>query len=311
MNSLSSSLKKFLGNKNTVTILGMVLCIVILWLGYNFRINQKVSLTRVPYANQTIQPRTKITNDMVSYMNVPASFLVGSYYRSADSIVGRYSNYNTMIAEGSLFYVDLLIEEKNLPNSSFINIPDGYTVINYKVNMDTTYANSMMPGDNINIYFKGTNDDGTIMFGKFISNVEILDVKDSSGLHVFEDTTEARTPAYMLFALPEDMHLLFRKAIYLASQYNVELMLVPNTQELTEKDAVMVSSEDIQKFINDKTKMVSVDEILSSTKEVTENKDTTTKNNSNSNTKNNTNSTNSNTNNNSNNSNNSNNKTNQ
>ena len=103
------------------------------------------------------------------------------------------------------------------------------------------------------------------MFGKFISNVKILDVKDAEGRHVFENTTEARTPAYMLFALPEDMHLLFRKAIYLENQYDVELILVPKTQELKENDTVMVSSEDIQKFINDKTKMVSVDEILSST----------------------------------------------
>ena len=276
MNNLSSSLKKFLGNKNTVTIIGVVLCIVILWLGYNFRINQKVSLTRVPYANQTIQPRTKITQDMVSYMNVPASFLVGSYYRNADDIVGKYSNYNTMIAEGSLFYADLVIDEKKLPNSSFINIKDGYTVINYKVNMDSTYANSMMPSDLINIYFKANSDDGSIMFGKFLSNVEILDVKDNEGRHVFEKSDEARVPAYMLFALPEDMHLLFRKAVYLSNQYGVQLILVPNTQELTEEDTVMVSSQDIQSFINSKTKMVSVDEILSKTDAAVKNKTATT-----------------------------------
>jgi hypothetical protein len=268
MNNLSNSMKKFLGNKNTITIIGVVLCVGILWVGYNFRINQKVSLTRVPYANQTIQPKTKITSDMISYMNVPAAFLVGSYYKDADSIVGKYSNYNTMIAEGSIFYTDLVIEESKLPNSSFINVKDGYTVINYNVDMNSTYANSMMPNDYINIYFKGTNDDGTIMFGKFLSNVEILDVKDSSGQHVFENTDEARTPAYMLFALPEDMHLLFRKALYLSNQYNVELILVPNTQEINkDEDAVMVSSEDIQNFINNKTQMVSVDEILSSTED--------------------------------------------
>ena len=265
MNNLSSSMKKFVANKNTVTILGVVLCIVILWLGYNFRINQKVSLTKVPYANQTIQPKTKITSDMISYMNVPASVLVGSYYRSADDITGKYSNYNTIIAEGSLFYTDLVIEEKNLPNSSFINVKEGDTVINYNVDMNSTYANSMMPNDYINIYFKGVNDDGNIMFGKFISNVKILDVKDSDGQHVFESTDEARTPAYMMFALPEDMHLLFRKALYLKNEYSVELILVPNTQELTDEDAVMVSSEDIQNFINGKTQMISVDEILSKT----------------------------------------------
>ncbi len=273
MNNLSGSLKKFLGNRNTVTILGVLLCVAVLWVGYNVRINQRVSLTRVPYAQHTIQPKTKITADMVAYMNVPASFLKGSYYKNVDDIVGKYSNYNTMIAEGSIFYTDLLIDEKSLPNSSFINVKKGYTVINYKVDMDSTYANSMMPGEYINIYFKGTNDDNTIMFGKFISNVEILDVKDSAGQHVFDTTEEARIPAYMLFALPEDMHLLFRKAIYLAGQYNVELILVPNTKELTNDDAVMVSSEDIQKFINEKTKMVSVDEILSTTKEVTESKE--------------------------------------
>lgn len=273
MNNLSSSLKKFVSNKNTITIIGVVLCIGLLWFGYNFRINQKVSLTRVPYANQTIQPKTKITSAMVSYMNVPASFLVGSYYNDGNSIVGKYSNYNTIIAEGSLFYTDLVIDEASLPNSSFINVPKGYTVINYGVNMTTTYANSMMPKDLINIYFKGTNDDGTIMFGKFLSNVEILDVKDGAGQHVFENTEEARTPAYMLFALPEDMHLLFRKALYLSGSYNVELILVPNTQELSkDENAVMVSSKDIQNFINEKTKMVSVDEILSSTKEVENNK---------------------------------------
>ena len=265
MNNLGNSLKKFVSNKNTVTILGVILCIVILYFGYNFRINQKVTLTRVPYANKTIQPRTKITNDMVSFMSVPASFLVGDYYRDSESIVGKYSQYNTIIAEGSLFYKDLVTDESKLPSSAFMNIDEGYTVVSYGVDMTSTYANSMMPDDIINIYFKAKNDDDTIMFGKFISNVKILDVKDAEGRHVFENTEESRTPAYMLFALPEDMHLLFRKAIYLEGDFDVELILVPNTQELTQDDTVVVSSQDIQKFINDKTKMVSVDEILSTT----------------------------------------------
>lgn len=276
MNGLSNAMKKFVSNKNTVTILGVVLCIIILYFGYNYRINQKVSLTKVPYANQTIQPKTELTSAMISYMSVPASFLVGSYYNSAEDIVGKYSNYNTIIAEGSLFYKDLVIDSSVLPDSAFIDIEDGYTPINYRVDMDSTYANSMMPEDYINIYFKAKDDNDTIMFGKFISNVKILDVKDSSGRHVFENTEESRTPAYMLFALPEDMHLLFRKAIYLEGAYDVELILVPNTQELTREDTVFVSSEDIQNFINDKTKMVSVDEILSSTSDqVTNNDDVT------------------------------------
>ena len=274
---MQESLKKFLGNKNTVTILGVFLCVVILWLGYNFRINQRVSLVNVPYAKVTIQPKTKITQDMIGHMEVARAFIGNaSFYGNDSDIIGKYSNYNTIVAEGSLFYTDLLIEESKLPDSSFINVKEGYTVINYKVDMDSTYANSMMPTDLINIYFKANSDDGSIMFGKFLSNIKILDVKDADGRHVFENSDEARIPAYMLFALPEDMHLLFRKAIYLSNQYGVQLILVPNTQELTEEDTVMVSSQDIQSFINSKTKMVSVDEILSKTDEAVKNNTATT-----------------------------------
>ena len=69
-----------------------------------------------------------------------------------------------------------------------------------------------------------------------------------------------RSPAYMLFAVPEDMHLLLRKALYL-KEYSVELILVPNTQTLTEKDAVVVNSEDIKAFIEDKTELVDVTDL--------------------------------------------------
>ena len=268
MDNLSSSIKKFVSNKNTITIIGVILCIVILYVGYNFRINQKVSLSRVPYANQTIQPRTEITEEMVSYMNVPAAFIKGSYYNASNQIVGKYAKDDVMIAEGSLFYTDFLTDTSTVSNSAFSNVKSNETVISYNVGMDSTYANSMMPGDIINVYFKAKDDNGTIMFGKFISNITILDVKSSDGQRVFENTTESRTPAYMLFALPEDMHLLFIKAIYLSNTYEVELILVPNTQKQEKKDMeVYVSSKDIQTFIDEKTKMVSVDEILSSTED--------------------------------------------
>ena len=208
---------------------------------------------------------------MVGTMSVPQAFIkVGEYYKTADQVVGKYSNYNTMIAEGSLFYKDLLTEQKYLPDSYMYNVPKGSTVINYPVNMSTTYANSMMPGDYINIYFKATlpaaeseNDKDTIMFGKFLSNIEILSVKDSSGQHVFENTEETRVPAYMLFAVKEEQHLLIRKALYLQNKYSVELLLVPNTEEISEDAEVVLNSADITKFITDRTELVDVTDLPS------------------------------------------------
>lgn len=275
MNNLKASMKKFLGNKNTVTILGIILCLVILFIGYNYRINSKVELVQIPYAKETIQPRTYITEDMIGTMSVPKSFLVGRYYSNVNNIVGKYSNYNTIIAEGSLFYADLVVDADELPDSAFQNVPEGYTVIIYPVDIYTTYANSMAPGSLINIYYKSLNDNEEVMFGKFVSNIEILDVKDSSGRHVFENSEEDRTPAYLLFAVPEETHLLLRKALYL-EDYDVELLLIPNTATVNEDTKVTVSSKEIEEFINDKTEFVSVDDLPNISDKVTEEENTDT-----------------------------------
>jgi len=272
MNNLSASLKKFMGNKNTVTILGIALCVVILIIGYNRTINSKIKLTQVPYAVQTIQPKTQITSDMIGTMSVPEAFIkVGDYYKSYEQIIGKYSNYNTVISKGSLFYKDLLTQEKYLPDSYRYDVPSGSTVINYPVNISTTYANSIMPGNYINIYFKAVlpaeeNEDKTvkedkIMFGKFLSDIEVLAVKNSQGQHVFENSNEVRVPAYMLYAVPEKYHLLIRKALYLAGKYDVELLIVPNTEEIKEDAEARLTSEQIEDFIEVRTKTVDVAEL--------------------------------------------------
>lgn len=283
MNNLKASMKKFFGNKNTVTILGIILCLVILFIGYNYRINSKVELVQIPYAKETIQPRTYITEEMIGTMSVPKSFLVGRYYSKKENIIGKYSNFNTVISEGSLFYADLIVDADELPDSAFQDVPEGYTVIIYPVNIYTTYANSMAPGSLINIYYKSLNDKDEIMFGKFVSNIKILDVKDSSGRHVFENSAEDRTPAYLLFAVPEETHLLLRKALYL-EEYDVELILVPNTATVSEEAKVFVTSKEIEEFINDKTEFVSVDQLPNINDQVTEeNTEENTDNNTNTN----------------------------
>ena len=261
MNNFSNSLKRFFGNKNTVTIIGVLICILILYVGYNYRIKQATTPIRVPYANQTIQPRTLITADMISYTEVLPSTLKGKYILNANLIINKYSNYNTIIPAGSMFYSDAVINERDLPDSAFGAIPEGYTVVSFPVTMASTYGNSMYPGNYINLYFKAINEDTKkLVFGKLISNIEILDVKDSSGNHVFENTSESRTPAYILFAVPEEQHVLIRKAMYL-TRISAELIPVPNTATLTEEDTVVLDSQALAQFIIERTERYELEDI--------------------------------------------------
>ena len=250
-------LSKFLRNKNTVTILGVLVCLVILYAGYTMRINQKTALVTVYYANQTIQPKTQITAEMVSKTQVPESFILGTYYRNYNDIVGKYSNYNTMIAKGSIFYTDLLVEEANLPDAIFYDVNEGERVVSFPVNTVTTYGNSMMPGNMVDIYVKLFDNSGKLVYGEFFENIEVLGVKDSNGKNVFENTEEERTPAYLYFSLPEAKYLLFSSLNYIETN-DIEVVLVPNTVKFDAEDptATEVTSEYLYKFVLDKLQQI-------------------------------------------------------
>ena len=254
------SFKKFLKNKNTVTILGVLACLVILYAGYTMRINSKTALVDVYYAKETIQPKTLITDEMIAKTSVPQSFILGTYYQNYNDIVGKYSNYNTIIAAGSLFYSDLLVEEENLPDAMFYDVNEGERIVSFPVTTESTYGNSIMPSNKVDVYVKYMDRD-KVIYGEYFEKVEILAVKDASGANVFESTEESRTPGFVYFSLDEAKYLLFSSLQYIQEYYSaleIEIVLVPNTVEFKadELTATEVSSEDLYNFTLDKIKQI-------------------------------------------------------
>ena len=252
--------KKFLQNKNTVTILGVLACLVILYAGYTMRINQKTALVDVYYAKQTIQPKTLITEEMIGKTSVPQSFILGTFYRNYNDIVGKYSNYNTIIAEGSLFYSDLLIEEENLPDAMFYDVNEGERIVSFPVTTESTYGNSIMPSNKVDVYVK-LIEDNKVIYGQYFEKVDILAVKDSAGKNVFESSDETRTPSYVYFSLEEAKYLLFSSLQYIKEYYpvnEIEIVLVPNTIEFKadEVTATEVTSDYLYDFTLDKIKQI-------------------------------------------------------
>lgn len=276
MNNILMSFKRLFRNKNTVTILGVVAVIAILFIGYKIQINNAVKpIPNIPTAAETIQPRTKITSEMITYIDMASIAVPDNVYTNSNSVVGKYSNYNTIIPEGSMFYKESLVTEEDLPDSAFVDIPKGQIPYNFPVDMDSTYGNSIFPGNYIDIYMKAENENGQLMVGKLIENVKVLAVKDSEGQHVFENSTEARTPAYLIFGLNAEMNILLRKASYMYN-FSVELFPVPHgTKVTTGKEETEVSSQTLKEFINAKT--VPNDEIAKAESEANQNQTDTTK----------------------------------
>ena len=52
MGNIITTFKRFLSNKNTVTIIGVLLGLIVLYIGYNYRIKTAVSTISVPVAKK-------------------------------------------------------------------------------------------------------------------------------------------------------------------------------------------------------------------------------------------------------------------
>lgn len=270
MNNFKITLQNFFKNKNTVTIIGVLAIILVLFFGYRYQINKQVSpVTNIPVAATTIQPRTKITSDMISYIDVaPIVLQKGEVYTASAAVIGKYSNYNTIIPTGSLFYKEAVVNEEELPDSAFVDVEEGEVPYNFPVTTASTYGNSIYTGNYIDIYMKAVNKNGKIMVGKLIENVKVLSVKDSSGKNVFENSAESRTPAYLIFGVVPEINILLRKASYMSS-YSVELFPVPHGATVaSEEGETAVSSQTLKDFINANT--VANDEIDNTKTEKTE-----------------------------------------
>ena len=252
MSNILVSLKRFFTNKNTVTVLGVIAILALLYYGYSKTIENQVRPTRIPVASTTIQPRTLITDDMINYIEVPAAWVNGNVIKNSNSIIGKYTAVNTVVPAGSMFYSDVLIEEDELPDSAFTAVKDGERPYSLSVTTSSTYGNSIFPGNKIDIYMKAVDENGQVMVGRLLAQVEVLAVKDSQGQNVFENTSTTRTPATLLFGVPEDVFILLKKTEYLRS-YGVELFPVPYGGTSPVEGDLTVDRQELVDFIESNT----------------------------------------------------------
>ena len=276
MNNFTLKLKMFFKNKNTVTILCALLAIGVLIVGYNWRVKEAIKPVKVPYAIKTIQPRTEITKDSFGYKEVARASLSDDVITDVKKLIGYYSSASTIIPKGSMFYKETVVKKEELPDAALYDMPLDETLYYLPVNITTSYSNSILPGNYIDIYIQTitTDIDGNtkVMVGKLVSNVLVRAVKTSNGLNVFESSEEARIPATIIFSVKEDIHLLLRKAASignLSSEYKIDIIPVPNTTgfngDVDEGVVTKVSNEYLKDFIEEKSIYIPEDEIVEST----------------------------------------------
>ena len=256
MGNLLVPFKKFLSNKNTITILGVLVGLVVLYLGYTWRVNQSIQPTSIPYCNKTLLQKTKITLEDISYADVPKDLLdnMDNVITNVDQIVGKLVSYDAKIPQNSFFYKESMIKEEEMPNSIFSSIPDGYTIYDLNVDNKKTYANSIMPDTTIDLYLKSESEEGLLMYGRLIKEIRVLAARDNSGNNAFADKDNPIETTHLLFAVPENLFLLLKKA----ENLGITIEPVPRNDNYTNNaTATELTNEELQLHIISQTYQLS------------------------------------------------------
>lgn len=259
MNNFMIGLKRFFTNKNVVTIILVIVILVVLYFGYSGSIKRQTNPVSMPTAAEKINPKTKITSELIEYRQIASSMIDENAIRNASLILDKYTNVNVTIPKGSLFYEEWLVDEENLPGNWIeqLDIKAGEHGYYMDVTVESTLGNNVLPNTYIDIYMKATDENGTIMFGKLMKNVKVLVVHDGSGNNVFDDSENKVSPSKIGFAVNQDMYILLQKADYL----NIDLVLAPRGSTVPTEDYVIVTSATLRDYIDAQTITVQEDVI--------------------------------------------------
>lgn len=285
MNNFGIAFKKFITNKNTVTIIGIIVILVLLYIGYDRTVKKSVDPINVPVAKNRLTAEHEITNDDISYKKVSRVVVSENVITSTALIIGKYININVTIPEGSMFYSEWLVDKDDLPGKWIENVDFADGEEAYYFNTDTikTLGNSVLPNSYIDIYMKVTDENNNIMFGKLLENIKVLVVHDGNGHNVFADASAIGSPSYLGFALSHDFYILLNKA----ERMGVELVLAPQgvtPQIVNDENTVLVGSETLRDYIDANSatiddEHIEVKPIEDVDENITDNNDTNTLNN--------------------------------
>ncbi len=247
MGNILTKLKRFLSNKNTVTIICVLAGILVLYLGYNWRVSSATTPSSIPFAKTTLISGHEIQAEDIGYLEVSGVVLEKSpgIIRNRNLIVGKKVAYGETIQANSFFFNDDLADPNSTTNSVFDNMGEGKAAVKIGVNLHTTFGNAIYPGNYIDLWFEGEDDNDRYIYTSFIKSIRVLDVTDSDGNSVFETGAESREPAELLFAVDDDMHELIEAATEIGT-----LVPVPRNLSYTKNPgATVISSQYLENFI--------------------------------------------------------------
>ena len=261
MGNVLNAIKNIISNKNTLTILGVLAGVVAIYFVYDNRVKSATSLVQAYYVKSPVTSNTQLTKEMLGKVQVNAN--VTKIYKGLVTNESQikdknneyfYVNYDHSLSAGQLLSTeDLVAPDKKLPNKTY-KLDQNLKQFDISVDLNLTQGNSIAPGNSIDLWVLGKSEDKSIIFTRFVENLEVIDVVDSKWITTAGN--ESGVPKWLITAVDEETWLLLKKSERL-NNYEFKLVPVVRAKAYDPEVPTTVVSDHIKGIIESNTSYIS------------------------------------------------------
>lgn len=178
------------------SIFVLILC---LWIAGNilvFRyfLAKTINLKTTYIAKRDIPPRSEIQTEDLTMIQVPEKYMQSYTWNEKADIVGKYTSIQGMIPKGSLFYKDMLYNEKEVRDLAITKLQEGMTIFTLETNVSA--LGSIEEGMYADIHVSISQKKDIPITGILIRHAEVISIKDHKGLSL-KDEQSSKVPYFI------------------------------------------------------------------------------------------------------------------
>ena len=225
-----------------IIVIILCLCVIGNVIAFRYYLAKTINLKTTYIAKHNIPPRTQIKTEDLIMIQIPEKYMQAYTWNEKADIIGKYTSIQGMIPKGSMFYKDMLYNEKEVRDLAITKLQEGMTIFTLKTNVSS--LGSIEEGMYADIHVSISQKKEIPITGILIRHAEVISIKDHKGLSL-KDEQSTKVPYFIELGINQtDIDYLS-----LASSLG-EIRLFPSADSYKPDKSTLEQDSKVTEYIN-------------------------------------------------------------
>ena len=177
-----------------IIVIILCLCVIGNVIAFQYYLAKTINLKTTYIAKHNIPPRTQIKTEDLTMIQIPEKYMQAYTWNEKADIIGKYTSIQGMIPKGSMFYKDMLYNEKEVRDLAITKLQEGMTIFTLETNVSS--LGSIEEGMYADIHVSISQKKEIPITGILIRHAEVISIKDHKGLSL-KDEQSTKVPYFI------------------------------------------------------------------------------------------------------------------